>query len=282
VSNGMDGRVFLVTGATSGIGRATALELSRRGATVHLVARDRARGEAALAEVARAGGGRARLHLADLSSMAAVRALAEEVRATAPALHVLVNNAGAVEMERRVSPDGLEMTFAVNHLAYFLLTHLLLDLLRSSAPARVVNVASTAHRGKTLDFGDLQNTRRYAGLRVYGQSKLANILFTRELARRLDGSGVTANSLHPGVVATGFGRSSGGWMGFGVRLIAPLLLRPEQGAETTLYLACSPEVEGVSGQYFERCRPVRPSPAARDDAAARRLWEESARLVGLS
>jgi NAD(P)-dependent dehydrogenase (short-subunit alcohol dehydrogenase family) len=278
----MDGRVCLVTGATSGIGRATALELSRRGATVHLVARDRARGEAALAEVARAGGGRARLHLADLSSMAAVRALAEEVRAAAPALHVLVNNAGAVEMERRVSPDGLEMTFAVNHLAYFLLTHLLLDLLRSSAPARVINVASTAHRGKTLDFRDLQNTRRYAGLRVYGQSKLANILFTRELARRLEGSGVTANSLHPGVVATGFGRASGGWMGFGVRLIAPLLLSPEQGAETTLYLACSPEVEGVSGQYFERCRPVRPSAAARDDAAARRLWEESARLLGLS
>lgn len=277
----MEGRICLVTGATSGIGRVTAVELARRGAAVHLVARDRAKGEATLAEVARAGSGRARLHLADLSSMAAVRALAQEVRDAAPALHVLVNNAGAVEMQRRVTPEGLERTFAVNHLAYFLLTNLLLDRLRASAPARVVNVASAAHRRQTLDFGDLQSTRRYAGLRVYGRSKLANLLFTRELARRLAGSGVTANSLHPGVVATGFGRSSGGWMGFGTRLIAPLLLTPEQGAETVLYLACSPEVEGVSGEYFERCRPVRPSAAARDDAAARRLWEESARLAGL-
>jgi NAD(P)-dependent dehydrogenase (short-subunit alcohol dehydrogenase family) len=278
----MQGRVCLVTGATQGIGRETALGLARLGADVHLVARDRARAEAVLAEVRRAGGGNASLFVADLASQASTRALAEEVKARLPRLHVLVNNAGGIFTERALSPDRIEMTLALNHLGYFLLTGLLVDRLRASAPARVVSVSSSAHVGARIEFDDLQGERGYSGWRAYGQSKLANILFTRELARRLAGSGVTANCLHPGVVATGFGKNNAGPFSWGVRIAAPFFLSAARGARTSIWLASSPEVAGVTGQYFARYRVSKVSDAARDEAAARRLWEVSARLTGLA
>lgn len=280
----MDGRVCLVTGASNGIGRVTARELARRGAEVLLHARDHARGEAAARELrAAAPGARVTVLAADLSSLAEVRRLGDEVLRVAPRLHVLVNNAGAIHMRRMVTPDGHEATFQVNHLAPFLLTGLLEGRLRESAPARVVTVASAAHAGAPgIAWDDVEGERDYAGFRAYAQSKLMNLLFTRELARRLAGSGVTANALHPGVVASGFGRGASGWLRWGVRLAAPFMLSPERGAETSLYLSTSPEVEGVTGAYFAKCRRVDPRPPARDAEAARRLWELSARMVGLA
>jgi len=278
----MTGRVCLITGATSGIGRAAALALARLGATPILVARERARGEAALAAVrAVSPTGSGDLFLADLSSQAAIRRLAHEVMARHPAIHVLVNNAGAIYGRRERTEDGIERTLATNHLAYFLLTLLLLDRLEASAPARVVNVASDAHFGAQLDFEDLQN-RRYRPFRAYKQSKLANILFTRELARRMAGRGVTANCLHPGVVATGFSRRGSALFRLGFRLATPFMLTPEQGADTIVYLASASEVAGVSGEYFERRQIKRPSQAAQDAVAGRQLWEFSAALTGLT
>jgi len=278
----MDGRTCLVTGATSGIGRVAARELLRLGAEVLVVARDPTRGHATLAELEAARPGRASLLVADLGVQAQVRRLAGEVLERAPRLHVLLNNAGAIHMERGVTPDGLEATFAVNHLGHFLLTRLLEGRLRESAPARVVNVASAAHQGVAgIPWDDLMGERQYAGFQAYAQSKLANILFTVELARRLEGSGVTANALHPGVVRTGFGHNNRGWLRWGVKIAGPLFLTPERGAETAVWLCTSPEVEGMTGGYFARRRPVRPSAAARDALAARRLWEISERLTGL-
>ena len=282
MSGQMDGKVCLVTGATGGIGRETALELARRGATVAIVARDEARGEATLAEVKRAGNGAAPvLFRADFGSLADVRRLAEEASRTLPRLDVLVNNAGAIHMERKRTADGHEMTFAVNHLAPFLLTGLLLPKLRASGGARVVNVASEAHRGATLDFDDLMGERGYSGWKAYARSKLANLLFTYELARRLEGSGVTANALHPGVVATGFGRNDPGWLRLAVRLLSPFLLDVRRGAATTLHVAAAPELERVTGRYFAKSRETASSPASHDREAQRRLWEASERLTGL-
>jgi len=279
----MDGRTCLVTGATSGIGKVAARELLRLGGEVLLVARDPARGQRTLDELRAAVGGRASLHVADLGAQAQVRRLAAEVLERAPRLHVLLNNAGAIHMQRSLGPDGLETTFAVNHLGYFLLTRLLLGRLRESAPARVVNVASAAHQGVPgMSWDDLMGERRYAGFQAYAQSKLANLLFTAELARRLDGTGVTANALHPGVVRTGFGRNTRGWLRWGVRLAGPLFLSPERGADTAVWLASAPELAEVTGGYFAKRRPARSSAAARDVAAARRLWEVSERLVGLA
>jgi NAD(P)-dependent dehydrogenase (short-subunit alcohol dehydrogenase family) len=279
----MDGKVCLVTGATSGIGRETALELARRGATVALVARDGARGEATLAEVARAAAGAPPvLFLADLASLGEVRRLAGEVSGRLPRLDVLVNNAGAIHMERKLTPDGHEMTFAVNHLAPFLLTTLLLPRLRASGKARVVNVASEAHRPARLDFEDLMGERDYAGWKAYGRSKLANVLFTYELARRLDGTGVTTNALHPGVVATGFGRNDPGWLRVAVRLVSPFLIDARKGSATTVHVATAPELEGVTGRYFARSREAASSPASLDRGAQRRLWEASERLAGVA
>jgi NAD(P)-dependent dehydrogenase (short-subunit alcohol dehydrogenase family) len=276
----MDGKVCVVTGATNGIGRETALALARRGATVALCARDEARGEAALAEVA-AGAG-PRLFVADFASLTQVRRLAREIDEAFPRLDVLVNNAGAIHMRRKRTVDGLEATFAVNHLAPFLLTSLLLPKLRASAPSRIVNVASDAHHSARLDFDDLMSERGYAGMQVYARSKLANVLFTYELARRIDGSGVTANALHPGVVATGFGKNDPGWLNLGVRISGPFMLTPARGAETTLHVATSPELERVSGKYFARCREAASSPASHDRDAQRRLWEESEALARLA
>lgn len=277
----MSGKTVVVTGATQGIGLETALGLARLGASVAITARDAARGEEARRAVSEAGGREARLFVADLQSMAEVRRLAAELLAALPRLDVLVNNAGAIHMTRKTTPEGLEMTFAVNHLAPFLLTNLLLPRLRASAPARVVTVASEAHKVGPLPLDDLQSERGYSGWTAYGRSKLANIHFSSELARRLDGTGVTSNSLHPGVVATGFGKNDPGWLRWTVRIFRPFLLDARKGARTSIHVASSPEVEGVTGRYFKSSRVARPAPYALDEATDRGLWEASARLVGL-
>ncbi len=275
---------ILITGANSGIGKAAATELARRGAHVVLTARDPRRGEAARDEVrAKSGNPNVDLLLADFTSLDEVRRLAKEVNERLPRLDVLINNAGLMLSERRLTQDGYETVFQVNHLAPFLLTSLLLPKLKASAPARIVTVTSNAHkRGGPLDFDDLHASRSYTPFAVYGRSKLANILFTRELARRIEGSGVTANCLHPGVVATGFAADgdTSGLFPVLMRIARPFMLTPEKGAETIVYLATSPEVASVSGRYFSRCREVTPHALARDDAAARRLWEASVALTG--
>ncbi len=281
----MTGKTVVVTGGNSGIGLETAVALAGAGATVVLTARDRGRGEAAVADVRRrAGSDRVDLSVFDLASLASVRQGAADLLERCPRLDVLVNNAGLVLTDRRETVDGYEATFAINHLGPFLLTELLADRLKASAPARIVNVASTAHQSarRGLDFDDLQATGRYSGMRVYGASKLANILFTAELARRLEGTGVTANSLHPGTVATGYARDGDarGFLAFGVKVIKPFILTPEKGAVTSVYLASAPAVEGVTGRYFVKCRAREPSKAAQDQLAARRLWEVSEQLVG--
>jgi NAD(P)-dependent dehydrogenase (short-subunit alcohol dehydrogenase family) len=280
----MRGKTCVVTGASNGIGKAAAVALGRMGAELVLICRDRARGEAAVAEVAAASGGRRPdLLLADLASQAEIRRLAAECLASGRPIHVLLNNAGVINLRREVTADGLEATFALNHLGYFLLTHLLLDRIRASAPARIVNVASDAHRFARggLDFDDLQSEKGYSSMAVYGRSKLANILFTRELARRLEGSGVTVNAVHPGAVATGFA-SNNGWLAKTVMWLgSPFLRTPEKGAETSIYCCTAPELARVTGRYFANSREARPNRFATDDAAASRLFEVSAKLVGV-
>lgn len=279
----MTGRVCVVTGATRGIGRATAEGLAQLGATLVLVCRRREDGESVARELAEA-------HRipppdvvpADLSSQRSIREAAEIVRARHSRIHVLLNNAGIIPKQRETTVDGLEMQFAVNHLAYFLLTSLLLDRLIAGAPSRVVNVASGAHQGGKLDLGDLQSERRYDSVRVYGRTKLANVLFTYELARRLRGTGVTANCLHPGVIAT---KLLADFMN--VPLVGGAIARAfgasaDQGSETTVHLAASPEVAGVTGRYFVGLGETRSSPASYDEELQRRLWEASARLGALS
>ena len=284
----MHGKTVVVTGGNSGIGLETAAALATMGARVLVAARNADKGRAAVADISRRNDGHAQVQLVvfDLADLASVRRGAAEILEQAPRLDVLVNNAGLVLSDRRETVDGYEATFAVNHLGPFLLTNLLLDRMRESAPARVVNVASMAHASarKGIPFDDLQSRQRYRGMRVYGQSKLANILFTLELARRLEGSGVTANSLHPGTVRTGYGADgdTSGFLAFGLKLSGPFFLTPAKGAQTSIYLASSPEVEGVSGQYFVKCMPVQPKAPARDAEAARRLWRVSEEMVGLA
>lgn len=276
----MDGKVVVFTGGTSGIGQVAATELARQGARIVLVARDRGRAAAALADFSAAGPGIAHRALyANLASIAETKAVAAQIAVAEPRIDVLVNNAGALFNRRMVSPDGLEMTFAVNHMAYFVLTAGLARTLAQSPAARIVSTASGAHRGAKLDFGDLQSERGYSGFQVYGRSKLCNILLTRELARRLAGTGVTANCLHPGFVATRFGDGSGGVMQALMPLARLGAISPKKGAETLVYLASSPDVADVSGQYFHQCRIDVPSAEAQDDAAAARLWAESERLA---
>ncbi|MEZ4641119.1 MAG: SDR family oxidoreductase, partial [Caldilineaceae bacterium] len=272
--------------ANSGIGKVTAAALAGMGATVVMVCRSRERGEAAQRDViAQSGNDQVELLLADLSSMASTRAMVDAFKARHDRLHVLVNNAGAVFGEYQESVDGLEMTFALNHMGYFVTTVLLLDVLKASAPARIVNVSSGAHGAGKVDFDDLQNRKKYSAFAVYAESKLENILFTKELARRLQGTGVTANALHPGFVRTNFGSDAfgNGFMNLALGLVSRLMaITPEKGAETSIYLATSPEVEGVSGAYFDKKKAVNPSAAqANDEAAARRLWAESAKLAGI-
>jgi NAD(P)-dependent dehydrogenase (short-subunit alcohol dehydrogenase family) len=277
----MAGRTVLVTGGTGGIGRATAAGLAAMGARLGITGRDRGRAEAAAAEIRAPDGQPVEVFVADMSSQAEVRRLADEVLAALPRLDVLVNNVGGYWNTRHVTVDGLERHFALNHLAPFLLTHLLADRLVASAPARVVTVSSDAQRMGRIDFADLQGERSWSGQRAYNQSKLANVLFTYELARRLRGTGVTANVLHPGIVRTGFGAEDPGRI---QRMITPFMRfwkSPEEGARTPVYLASSPEVEGVTGQFFRDGKPGRSSKRSYDEADALRLWAVSADLVGL-
>jgi retinol dehydrogenase-14 len=277
------GKTTLVTGATSGIGYEASLELARRGARVVMVGRDAGRTEKARSEVAARSGSADVAHLlCDFSSQRSIRTLADAFRAGHDRLHVLVNNAGGVHKQRRLTEDGLEATFAVNHLGYFLLTRLLEDLLVKSAPARVISVASVGHRRGTLDLDDVGFERGYSIMKAYSRSKLANILFASELARRLAGTGVTSNSVHPGSVSTKIWNGAPWWAQPVIRLVfRPFFITPEQGAATIVDLAANPALEGVTGQYFEKGHSVAPAPAAQDAALARRLWDVSARLVRL-
>jgi NAD(P)-dependent dehydrogenase (short-subunit alcohol dehydrogenase family) len=251
------------------------------GARIVFVARNETRAEAAMKKLERAGPRLGhRVHLADLSSMADARRVGLLIAKTEPRVDVLVNNAGAMFSNRRLTAEGLETTFALNHMAYFLLTVALDERLAAAAPARVVSTSSAAHQGASLDFSDLQGAKRYSGWRAYGRSKLANILFTREAARRLKDAGVTANCFHPGFVASRFGSESGGLTSRLMPLARRVAITPEQGADTLVYLASSPEVANVTGGYFVKRRAVEPSAAARDDEAARKLWEASEKLAG--
>jgi NAD(P)-dependent dehydrogenase (short-subunit alcohol dehydrogenase family) len=280
----MPDRVCVVTGATAGLGRITAEALAGQGATVVLVGRDPERCTRAQREIrAATGNDRVDWLAADLSSQRSIHTLAEDLKRRYDRLHVLVNNAGAIFQRRQQSADGIEMTLALNHLGYFLLTDLVLDLLKASAPARIVNVSSSAHTRARLDLDDIQ-ARRYRPYPVYARSKLANLLFTYELARRLDGSGVTVNALDPGLARTSFGTQGGLMARLGIRLVHLYYRRhsisPEQGARTSIYLASSPEVADVTGRYFFEQRETPSSPSSYDRAAAARLWELSERLTG--
>ncbi len=273
-------KIVLVTGATNGIGKVTALRLAEQGAHVVIVSRS-AQKCAAVTEEIRAQSGNAGVEwiAADLSSLAGIEEAAAEFRARHQQLHVLINNAGGVFARRLVTADGYEMTFALNHLSYFRLTELLRDLLVASAPARIVNVSSDAHYGGAMNFDDLMGVRKYSSWGAYSQSKLANVLFTYALARRLEGTGVTANALHPGFVATGFGRNNGGLMGMVMPLAHLFALKPDKGAETSVYLATAPDIMGVSGKYFADCRQKESSKASYDVAAQERLWSVSEQLI---
>ena len=279
----IEGKTCVITGATSGIGLTAAHALAALGARLALVGRDRTRGDAALSELrSRAPRLQAEIRYADLSRLDEIRRLGAELTAALPRIDILINNAGALFQRRSLTADGMERSFALNHMAYFVLTEALRQRLVASAPARIVNVASEAHRGAALDFDDLQLEQNYRGLTAYNRSKLCNILFTRELARRLAGTGVTANCLHPGFVATRFGDENGGLFRVGLAFAKRLFaISPEQGALTSVHVATSPAVEGISGKYFDKCALATPSPAAEDDAVAQRLWQESARLAGL-
>ena len=277
----MHGKVVVITGATSGIGEVAAQRLAAMGARIVLVARDKKRGEAALGRL-RTGSSLAHsIHYGDLSRISEMKRLAAEIAAAEPRIDVLINNAGGIFGSLQLTEDNLELTFATNHMAYFVLTQGLRERLSASSPARIVNTASDAHKGRVLDFDDLQSSKGYSAINAYGRSKLCNILFTRELSRRWSGMGVTANCLHPGFVATRFGDGSGGFLSYGVRLAKIFAISPEKGAQTIVYLASSADVAGVSGEYFYQCRPATPTTAARDDAAAKRLWIESERLAGI-
>ena len=284
LNTSMQGKVCVVTGANSGIGKATAMGLAQMGATVVIVCRDQAKGEGAQHEITEKSGNDAiDLMLADLTSQASIRQLAENIQQRYQQLHVLINNAGGVNLTRRETSDGLEATFAVNYLAPFLLTNLLLDKLKASSPARIVNVSSESHQSGYIKMDDLELEKGYRLMRAYGQSKLALVLFTYELARRLQGTGVTANCLHPGFVATNIGQNGVGSIGRSiVKLIFSRLgISPEEGAKTSIYLASSPEIEGVTGKYFAKSIPVRSAPISYDETLQRQLWDESVKLVNL-
>lgn len=279
----MQGKTVVITGGTSGIGEIAAIELAKQGARIVLVARDKARAEATVAKIKSAAPSAAtRVVLGELSRISEMKRVAADVAANEAKIDVLINNAGALFNSRQVSPDGLEMTFATNHMAYFVVTNELLPKLKATPGARIVSTASDAHRGAKLDFDDLQSAKSYVGFSVYGRSKLCNILFNRELARRLEGSGVTANCLHPGFVATRFGDNSGGIMSFLVRIAKPVgAISPEKGAETIVYLAASPDVTGRSGGYYYKKMLATPTKEAQNDADAKRLWDVSAKIAGL-
>lgn len=275
------GKTCMVTGATSGIGRSSAIELARMGAKLVLVCRNRERGEEVVREIQRAGNSEVELMTADLESQVQIRKLAADFLATKKPLHVLLNNAGVFNLKRAVTSDGVEEVFAVNHLAYFMLTLLLLDRIKESAPARIINIASDLHKRATLKFDDLGGERSYGGMSSYGQSKLANVVFTYELARRLAGTGVTVNCVHPGAVATNLAKNNGVLATVVWKAIGTFMKSPDDGARTQIFLASSPEVEGVTGKYFIDSKEARSSDESHDAGVARRLWEVSAQMTGL-
>lgn len=281
-ANMVQASTVVMTGATSGIGLITALALAEQGARLVCVARSPERGAALLEQLRTLSPGREHvMHYADLSSLTDMRRVAAVIAESETRIDVLMNNAGALYGTRQLTSDHLERTFATNHLAYFVITNVLLERLKSTPNARIVSTASRAHEEATIDFDDLQSERHYQGLAVYARSKLMNILFTRALARRLTGTGVTANCLHPGFVATRFGESAGGLLRLALAFAKKFALSPTRGAQTLLYLATSAEVAGISGEYFAQCRPAVPSMAARNDGDAERLWQVSAALSGV-
>lgn len=275
-------KTIVITGATSGIGEVAAVELAKQGARIVMIARDPARIQTTLPRIRQANPAAKHVaHIADLSRIGEMKRVAKEIAATETEIDVLINNAGAMFARRQVTEDGLERTFALNHMSYFVVTNLLLPSLKPGA--RIVSTASDAHRGARLDFGDLQSEKAYSGFSVYGRSKLCNILFTRELSRRLNGSGIAANCLHPGFVATRFGDESGGATSLAIRLVKPIgAISPEQGARTIVYLASSPEVEGMSGGYYYKNKPAIPTGEAQNDEDAKRLWSVSEQLARMS
>ena len=279
----MSGKLCLITGGTDGIGFATARELAARGARLLLVGKNPDKGAGAAAQiVAQAGQGSAEFLRADLSSQLEIRNLAQQIHSRTDRIDVLVNNAGAMFLKRQESADGIEMTFALNQLSYFLLTNLVLDLVAKAPQARIVNVSSDLHKGQQLDFDDLQMRNGYSGMKAYGKSKLANILFSNELARRLQAQGVAVNSLHPGYVNSSFGKNNGALMGGVMALSSKLFgISTEKGAQTSIYLASAPEAAAVSGKYFAHCREIRPSPESQSEDAAKRLWAECEKLTGV-
>jgi NAD(P)-dependent dehydrogenase (short-subunit alcohol dehydrogenase family) len=278
----MSGKVCLITGCTSGIGEVTARELARLGASVVITARTQEKLSRSI-EILRSQSGNERVSglVADLSAQDQVRSLAAQFMSQNDRLDVLVNNAGAIYFRRYLSVDGIEMNYAANHLAYFLLTNLLLEMIISSSPSRIINVSSSSHQGQVIDFDDLECQNNYQFMRAYGKSKLANILFTYELARRLEGRGVTANALHPGLVGTNIAGNNGWLLRFFLPLWRIWAMDPDRGAETSIYLATSPEVEGVSGKYFYQKESIPSSEYTHDQQVAERLWEVSAKMTGL-
>jgi NAD(P)-dependent dehydrogenase (short-subunit alcohol dehydrogenase family) len=279
----MNGKTVVVTGGTSGIGEIAAERLAQKGARIVLIARDKSRAHATLRRLRERGPRLAHsVHYADLTRLTEMKRVAAQIASQEPRIDVLINNAGALFGAHRVTDDGLEYTFALNHMAYFVVTEGLRERLEASAPARIVNTASAAHHGATLDFDDLQSEKSFSARKAYGRSKLCNVLFTRELARRLQGTGITANCLHPGFVATRFGDQSGGLISHFVWFAKFFAISSEKGAQTIVYLASSPDVAGTTGKYFDECRVTTPSLPARDDRAASLLWDCSAALAGMT
>jgi NAD(P)-dependent dehydrogenase (short-subunit alcohol dehydrogenase family) len=279
----MTGKICLITGGNSGIGKATAVRLAKMGATVVIVSRNKEKGETAVTDIiAKSGNNNVELIQADMSSQSSIHKLAEDFKARHEKLRLLINNAGVYLTKRSETEDGVESTFAINHLGPFLLTSLLLDTLKTSAPSRIVNVTSDAHNGAKINFEDLQGEKRFSGWQAYGQSKLAMILFTHELAKKLEGTGVTVNSAHPGVVRTNFAKNNGGIVMLGFRFLGIFFISPESSAKRILYVATSGDLEGVTGKYFTKMHEVRSSPESYDDDAARRLWLVSEQLAKLS
>ncbi len=285
MATNMQGKTVLISGATNGIGKQSALELAKMGAQVVIIGRNKAKTEETLREIQTASGNQdVHMLLADLSSMADVRRVAGDFRKQFKRLDVLLNNAGGVFNTRQETVDGYEMTFALNHLSYFLLTNLLLDMLKANAPSRIVNVSSEAQSGGALDFDDLQLKTSYGmgGFKAYAQSKLMNVMFTYELARRLAGTNVTANVLHPGFVNSGFGKNNQGLMQIVMSIATLFAINVENGAKTSVYLASSPEVAGVTGKYFDKSKAKKSSCSSYDEAAQKRLWEISEQLTGIT
>ncbi len=277
----MKGKICLITGANSGIGKATTRGLAKKGPKIVMVCRNESRGKAAREEIMReSGNSNIDLMIADLSSQQSIRKLAEDFVAQYDRLDILINSAGAIYSDLQYSEDGIEMQFATNHLGYFLLSHLLLDVLKDSIPSRIINVASNAHFKGKIDFEDLYGEKRYSGLRAYAQSKLANVLFTYELSRKLVDSSVMVNCLHPGSVRTPLGLKCNSWLyKIGWTAAMPFLISPEKGAKTSIYLASSPDLEGITGKYFDNCEEIRSSALSYDEAIAKKLWDKSEKLI---